>query len=180
MDKNNKIGISLGNVCYSAVWATKNKIRKLKKDGYKTCPFDLMVSNYDGIVNCIKDDFKHFCDPKYLTVNNNGIYNVYYNFGFNHESPNHKVETQDKYLYEIEKWSEGKEHFVNNNFKHFIDRYNSRINSFRDYLNNSNNIITFVVQFVYSHKPDENLNELRNALKMKYPNLKYRIIILKP
>jgi hypothetical protein len=83
MDKNNKIGISLGNVCYSAVWATKNKIRKLKKDGYKTCPFDLMVSNYDGIVNCIKDDFKHFCDPKYLTVNNNGIYKCFANEGIN-------------------------------------------------------------------------------------------------
>ena len=69
---------------------------------------------------------------------------------------------------------------MNNNFKHFIDRYNTRINSFRDYLNNSNNIITFVIQFVYSRQPDDNLNELRNALKMKYPNLRYRIIILKP
>ena len=180
MDKNNKIGISLGNVCYSALWATQNNIRKLKQNGYKTCPFDLMVSNYDGIIKCIKDDFKYFCDPTYLKLNNSGIYNVYYNFGFNHESPNHKVETHDKYLYEIEKWPEGKDHFVNNNFKHFIDRYNTRINSFRDYLTNPNNTITFVIQFVYSPQPDKNLNELRSALKIKYPILKYRIIILKP
>lgn len=46
----NKIGISLGNVCYSAVWAQQNGYRTLKKHGYKTCVFDLMVSNYRGIV----------------------------------------------------------------------------------------------------------------------------------
>lgn len=41
-----KIGISLGNICFSAVWAVQNGLRKTKAEGYKTCPFDLMISNY--------------------------------------------------------------------------------------------------------------------------------------
>jgi hypothetical protein len=35
-----KIGISLGNVCYSAVWAHKNYYRRSKIDGYNTRVFD--------------------------------------------------------------------------------------------------------------------------------------------
>ena len=81
----NCVGISLGNVCYSAEWAVHNKYRKRKEEGYNTCPFDLMVSNYKGIVKCIKEDFKYFCDTNYLSLQNNLIFNKYYKFGFNHE-----------------------------------------------------------------------------------------------
>lgn len=63
-----KVGISLGWTCYSAQYATENNIRKFKKDGYKTCPFDKMISNYKGLCQCIQDDFKYFCDPNYLIL----------------------------------------------------------------------------------------------------------------
>lgn len=56
----NKVGISLGNVCYSAQWGVENNIRSSRSEGYKTCPFDLMVSNYYGIVECINNDFESF------------------------------------------------------------------------------------------------------------------------
>ena len=40
-----------------------------------------------------------------------------------------------------------------------------------------NNIsITFIIQFVNETKPDNDFDELRNALKSKYPNLKYNIV----
>jgi hypothetical protein len=170
----NSIGISLGNVCHSAEWAVKKNFRKRKEQGYNTCPFDLMVSNYQGIVKCIKEDFKHFCDLDYLILKNNLIYNTYYNFGFNHESPYHAD------LYLRENWPEGPNHFVNNNYLHFIERYNNRIKSFRNYLNDPNNTILFIIQFVYDTCPDDNnLFELKNVLHEKYPNLDYKIIIIK-
>ena len=48
-----------------------------------------MVSNYRGIVDCITNDFVDFCDTKYIELTNNGVIHKKYNFGFNHESPDH-------------------------------------------------------------------------------------------
>jgi hypothetical protein len=133
-----------------------------------------MISNYKGVVKCIEEDFKYFCDIKYLTLKNNLIYNTYYNFSFNHESPYHAD------LYLRENWPEGPNHFVNNNYLHFIERYNNRIKSFLNYLNNPNNTILFIIQFAYDKCPDDNnLFELKNVLQKKYPNLDYKIIIIK-
>jgi hypothetical protein len=103
------IGISLGNVCNTAQWALQNGYRSSKEQGYQTCPFDLMVSNYKGIIWCIWDNFEHFCELKHLKLTDNGIINNYYNFTFNHESPWHDN------LYIKENWPEGTNHFVNNN-----------------------------------------------------------------
>jgi hypothetical protein len=50
----NKVGISLGWNCNSAIYGVNNGIRLEKKDGYKTCPFDEMLSNLPGIIKCIK------------------------------------------------------------------------------------------------------------------------------
>lgn len=171
---NNVIGISLGNTCYPAHWAVKNNLRKQKHQGYKTCPFDLMVSNCKGIIECIKDDFKYFCDLKYLTYNENagGVRNTYYNFGFNHETPGHAD------LYLKEKWPEGTNHYVNNNFKHFIKRYNERIQNLKNYLNNKEHTIIFCIKFTYDSNKNSNLIELKNALNNKYPDLKYKILVL--
>jgi hypothetical protein len=167
------VGISLGNVCYSAEYGVQNGLRKTKAQGYNTCPFDLMVSNYKGIVDCINDDFLYFCDTEYLTFTNDPndylIFNKKYNFIFNHESPHHAN------LHSIQNWPEGPYHFTNNNCKNFIERYNRRINSFRQYLNDSNNYIIFIIQFKYDTNPNDDVDELRRALKIKYPNLKYEI-----
>jgi hypothetical protein len=167
------IGISLGNVCYTAEWARNNGLRKSKEHGYNTCPFDLMVSNYKGIVKCIEDDFKYFCDTNYLELHDNLICNTHYNFCFNHESPYHA----DLYLHE--NWPEGANHYVNNTYLHFIERYNKRIKSFRNYLNDPDNFITFIIQFYNEEYPNtEKLSELEEILSVKYPSLKYKIKIL--
>jgi hypothetical protein len=168
------IGISLGNVCNSAVWATLNNYRATKKDGYKTCVFDLMISNYKGIIKCILEDFANFTNPEFLIMDTtlDVVKNTYYNFSFNHETPYHAD------LYIKQNWTEGTNHFINNNFCHFIERYNTRINNFKNYLNESNNFITFVIEFFYDANPNDDCKELRDALKLKYPYLKYNIIIL--
>ena len=57
------IGISLGWNCTSAIYAVDSGIRHKKGNGYNTCPFDIMVSNYNGIVNCLNDNFSDFLHP---------------------------------------------------------------------------------------------------------------------
>ena len=169
------ISISLGWNCHSAGWGVMNGKRARKEDGYKTCPFDLMVTNYVGICECIKDDFKYFCDESYLELikvndNEHTIYNNKYNFGFNHESPGHAD------LYISECWENGMNHFVMNNYENFKERYSNRINNFMEYLSNENNVITFII--TTWEKNEDDLSDLKNILNIKFPNLKYNFIIL--
>lgn len=168
------IGISLGMKCDSAVWGTINGIRDTKANGYTTCPFDEMLSNYPGLIECLKDDFKYFCDPEYLTIlktsKEDFIYNTKYRFAFNHESPGQGD------LYITQKWAEGKNHFINNNFAHFIERYEKRINNFRNYLKNPNHYISFIIQRYNTYQI--NLQDLKDALKIHYPDLRCYFHIL--
>jgi len=176
--KLNMEGISLGWNCSGAIDGVKLGLRKTKEEGYKTCPFDMMNSNYIGMCKCIEDDFKYFCDPNYLELrkgpkmsvhipNQNDeeywIYNTYYNFAFNHEAPGHGS------LYLSERWVGGIEHFVVNNFENFIIRYNKRIENFRNYLKNSD-YINFIL-WRYNSIP----YELLDIILKKYPNLKFKI-----
>ncbi len=48
----NRVFISLGLNCSSAVYGTKKNLRKKKENGYNTCPFDLMLSSYSGLIEC--------------------------------------------------------------------------------------------------------------------------------
>ena len=166
------VGISLGRTCLPATWGTHNNIRKRKEQGYNTCPFDLMGSHYIGIVKCIKEDFMNFTNPEYLTYNGHRILNTYYNFSFNHETPGHAD------LYVTEKWSEGTNHFINNNFANLIKRYDERIKNFRNYLSNRKNFIRFIIQFNNVTETHDDCKELREALKLKYPELNYSITII--
>jgi len=168
----NKIGISLGNACMSAIWAVVNGYRLKKQDGYNTCVFDLMVSNYNGIIKCILEDFNNFIDPNYLIIENDYIKNTYYDFIFNHEGPGHAD------LYIKEDWPEGIMHFANNNYVNFIKRYKRRIDNFRNYLLDTNNYIYFIFQFVHDTNLNDDFYELRKAISSKYPDLKYEIIVI--
>jgi hypothetical protein len=91
------------------------------------------------------------------------IQNKHYNFIFNHESPHHKN------LWITEKWEGGKGHFADNNFKKFIERYTTRIENFRNYLTSGEKILFIIT------KENENLRELHDALRERYPALDYSI-----
>jgi len=180
-----KIGISLGWNCQPAMQAVKSGDRSTRANGYKTCPFDLMMSNYCGLIECIHDDFVDFCNTDYLEVKSvpKGLpyvdYNDYcteiiintkYKFLFNHESPGHP------FLAEREKWPNGKTHFTDNNFEVFINRYNRRIENFRNYIQTDNASIIFIISRFNCNRSD--LTELDDILKEKYPHLKYDIKII--
>jgi hypothetical protein len=159
-------------------------LRKTKQDGYKTCPFDLCVSNYIGIIKCIREDFKYFCDPNYLTLRDSPgtlaqlppealkyntdkwIFNTYYNFGFNHESPYHGN------LHITEGWSGGPNHFVDNNYEKFIERYTNRINNFRNYISQPGVKINFIIGR-YNSLPVS----LQYFIETTYPHLNFNILV---
>jgi hypothetical protein len=167
------VGISIGRDCLPAMWGVHTKYRSTKAKGYKSCPFDLMVSNYQGVVKCILDDFRYFTDLSFLTYDGNGVIrNTYYNFDFNHETPGHAN------LYKIQKWPGGTNHFIHNNFAHFIARYNDRIRNFRNYLSADNTFINFILRPSNPSEYADDCKELRAALAAKYPSLSYNIIII--
>ena len=175
------IGISLGWRCEAAQIGVRHNIRTTKKEGYNTCPFDIGVTNYIGICKCIEDDFKYFCDPQYLelrlepkmkehfgdsqTDDQFWIYNTYYNFAFNHESPGHGN------IYLSENWCNGINHFVDNNFEKFIERYQNRINNFRTYLQSDCTINFLLLR--YNDIP----YKLEKIISEKYPMLDFNIYV---
>jgi Putative papain-like cysteine peptidase (DUF1796) len=157
------IGISLGYNCSAASHGVDIGIRSRKSCGYNTCPFDEMNSNYEGLVRCLQDDFRYFTDVRYLRLikhldtcnyypGETLIYNTKYGFIFNHESPGHAD------LYKIQAWPGGINHFIENDFQKFRERYDRRIENFRNYIR-SNSKIVFII-----YTPDSPLTELRNVL----------------
>jgi len=173
--------ISLGNGCPSAMFR-KHKLGFTKETGYKTCPFDLMISNLNGIIDCLNTDFKYFCDPKFLKVKDKGTENgedrfvirhTKYNWLFNHES----FDIGEHYLYKRENWENGVYTFVNNNFEKLVERYTKRIDSFKYYCE-SDYYVTFILQFLVDKYSDETINQLHDAIKNRFPKLEYEIIIL--
>lgn len=58
--KNYKI-ISLGTYCFSRVITTANKLKPRRKEGEKTCPFDLaLFSDFNSIINLVDTNFLNF------------------------------------------------------------------------------------------------------------------------
>jgi len=178
-----KTVISLGWDCCPAIHSVNNCLRPTKSNGYKTCPFDQMINNYKGLIECINDDFKYFCDPSYLKVvtildkydylnfplNSNILVNTKYNFIMNHESSGHGN------LWQNENWSKGQFHYEMDNFNEFIKRYERRIENFKYYINNGYEI-TFIISKV-NNTIESNI-DLETIIKTKYPNLKYKFDLI--
>ena len=166
--------ISLGYNCKTSLRCVEAG-RPTKANGYKTCPFDLCIAPYEGVVQCLRDKFRFFLDPEFIRLqtvpaavlasaaDEELIYNTKYNFVFLHESPGHAN------LYQTEQWSGGKYHFVDNDFAAFRERYARRIQSFHEYLA-SGGLIRFVIGC-----PHTDLSELRSAIQSSYPTLRYEI-----
>lgn len=170
--------VSIGWNCTSAVVGVETGLRSRRCDGYKTCPFDTMISNLGGVVRCFEDDFEFFCDTDSLElvrmpptcqhfctdgVGNTLIYNSRYKFLFNHESPQ-----KDHYV--NERWEKGIDHFVMNNFEEFVRRYSRRIGNMRELLTSGKHV-TFILT-----RPEtgpEDVSELVRVLRRKYPSLAF-------
>jgi hypothetical protein len=177
-----EIYISLGYNCDPRFYI-KIFFGMCKAGGYLTCPFDLCITNFDSLYNCIETDFKYFFDNLRLkpdliegeditncNIHSKFIYN-YYNICLNHESAYHSplfnISTNDDLFY------------IRNNFEELKKRYSQRIENFRYYINNYDNIT-----FIYTHedKSDKNnedkLEKLKKLLYQKYINKNINIIVI--
>lgn len=180
--------VLIGPTCSTRQIAGNFLNLKLKKaDGYLTGPFDLMNSNYEGILRCLEDDFRYFTDPYYLklvevpvtydalflTKGDRVIFNTRYNFFFVHESPTNFSFAELKY-------SGGINHFVDNNFELFRERYDRRIRNFYRYLSGGSRVNFIIMPPVYPvplphiHVPRQ-YPRLESLLHRKFPLLRYKI-----
>ena len=155
------IYISIGCNCTPRGYIYK-KFNLTKENGYKTCPFDLCITSYESLYNCLKTDFIYFFDN--LTINN--ITN-YYGIIFNHESSSHsylfKEGCNDDYFY------------TRNDFYEFKKRYSERIKNFRDYIDEYDSI-TLVHSIHEGFNGEGDLQDICNILNEKYPNKKFSFI----
>jgi hypothetical protein len=175
MDKH--IKISLGWSCKPREYIKNNFMSK--QDGYLTCPFDLCITPFDSMYNCLETDFKYFFDdlktipgachhlhPKKDLEEKHNITN-YYKMIFNHEGSTHSnlfnVGTNDDLFY------------IRNDFDEFKKRYLTRIDNFRNYINNYVNI-TFIIYKWENDKDTYNLDKLNDLLRKKYPNKNIEIV----
>lgn len=167
--------VSLGYNCRTSSTLVSEGWRPSKADGYNTCPFDLCIAPYDGVVKCIQDKFCDFLNPSYLVMqtvpgallesahDEELLYNTKYGFVFLHESPGHAN------LYETENWPGGKYHFVADNWAEFLLRYGRRIDNFNAYIE-SGTPIRFAIG-----SPTSDVSALETALRTTYPTLQYTL-----
>jgi len=164
------IGISLGWNCDAASWGVRNDIRSSKSNGYLTCPFDIMISNYNGMIQCLKDDFKYFLDDKYLRITKSGyLINTHYNFFFLHESFSWMKRGGIKLLSDFKT----EDHFTKNNYENLKDRYSKRADNFRNYLHSKDKII-FIINRV-----NKDISELITYLDTLNINYEIRLITVR-
>jgi len=166
INKNNIDGytpISLGWNCSPAI-SRANDFNYRRQNGYLTCPFDLVVTPYHALCQCILDNFdrnKFFnLRIEYDPINKQECILNEYNMWFNHESE--KLDNNDEIEWHPGKWAE-------NNFKLFIERYERRIENFNSYINKNN--ILFIIE-----NPHDDITILIDIIKIKYPNLNFKII----
>ena len=130
--------------------------------GYKTCPFDLCVTDYKSLLECLSSNFDRSIFFN-LFIDANGWIRNGYSMWFNHESP----ELSDNF----EKLGES-DYFIKNNFKNFKDRYEQRIENWNNYIENSDEIL-FII-----NNPLADPTHLRHILNNKYENLSFEIALI--
>ena len=64
------IFISIGNNCNPRLFL-KKKLKITRENGYKTCPFDLCITSFESLYNCIETDFQYFFDNLHLIYGTN-------------------------------------------------------------------------------------------------------------
>ena len=165
INMNNMIPISLGWNCSPAIFRGK-MMNYTKLNGYLTCPFDLCVTPFLGLCECLLDNFdrrKFFnLRVEYDPINKQDCILNEYNMWFNHES-------EEKYGDNLVSWHPGK--YAENNYELFKERYEKRIQHFLNYIQKSS--ILFVIKNSYY-----DLDHLIKIIHYKYPFLNFKILIL--
>jgi hypothetical protein len=160
------VPISIGWNCTPAIYR-KSVFNCSKINGYRTCPFDLCVTPFIGLCECLLDGFdknKFFnLRVEYDPINKQECILNEYNMWFNNES---EENVGDK----VVAWHPGK--YADNNYKLFKTRYEARIQNFLQYVQSDSTILFILEQ---SHTESESLIKI---IRQKYPKLKFKILLL--
>lgn len=138
---NNYEIVSLGQNCLPRLYCTRNGLKKTKKMGELSMPFDLAQHSLLSVIHFIKTDFKDFFDwLTYMeTIEISCWANQKYQNQYNHDSDCSKHERSK-----------------------FINRFEKRIENFRNVMK-SDKFIFFV--FASYSNNSEDVNNLYSALK---------------
>ena len=145
--------VPIGVDCGMAEFLQKYKLRSF------SFPFDWTVT-YNGVSSCIDDDFKFFTEPLEQRINK---YDMYFHHDFVHN------------------------HLLSQDTEKYVRRYNRLI----DILKSGNEEVIFCRKGHASHLHKEHNGKYTNitsdiddaekldiVLQAKYPNLKYKIIVI--
>lgn len=144
--------VCLGNNCFVRRSLNWFGIKPLKADGELTHPFDLSAFELDKIIECLEDDFLHFCNPRYLKNGNNRIYGGI-----------HPHEEEDYY---------------ENNSVKFRIRYLRRIANFYEDIYSKKHIFFVNINNQTGSELDENSKKMIDVLSKKFNNVKYTFIMV--
>jgi hypothetical protein len=175
------IYISIGCECSPRIYI-KHKLNITNHNGYKTCPFDLCITPFQSLYNCIKTDFEFFFDNLHtIPCGSNadgdrskcgdGLLNItnYYGIVFNHEGSTHS------HLFK-----EGKnddDFYIRDDFKKFRERYSARIKNFLNYIE-ENNEITFIHRLHPGICEKIDIDKLSELFSKKYPTKIFNFIAI--
>jgi len=183
--------LSLGLNCQPIMHAVENNLVPDRANGRLTSVFDLCLTTRQALCHFIQTDFADFFDDIALIENPKGsfssptgeliysfvadasygdlIVNVKHGMIFNHESPGHP------FLPSTESWSTPTR-FCQNAFREFRERYARRIANFLAEIADS---IACEREVVFLMRANlENGDQVADAIKTRFPKLKFKIKIL--
>ena len=144
--------IPLGTYCLPRVITTFCGLKLRKKDGEKSCPFDLaFFKSLDSNIELLDNQFKSFFDDIYYDDKTHYWINDYYNAILNHDG--------------------------NLSIKELIARYNSRINNLYEYLNNANIYLYFLIA-TFDKITDNQIERLMEVIHKYRSDTSFSLIII--
>uniref|UniRef100_A0A6C0EQ54 Uncharacterized protein n=1 Tax=viral metagenome TaxID=1070528 RepID=A0A6C0EQ54_9ZZZZ len=135
------------------------------------------MTDYNALYNCLKTDFKDFFDLTIIPGQNadgdrslcgEGKRNITNSYGmiFNHEGSTHS------HMFNIGQNDD--DYYIRDDFNKFKEKYSLRISNFYNYIKENDEIVLVY----HPHNGDENIKEICNILKDRYPDKTFNFITI--
>ena len=165
------IYISIGCQCSPRMYIKEN-LKLEKSTGYKSCPFDLCITPYKSLYDCLKDDFARFFELELIPggiadgdrsqcANPLEGYNIRNSYGmiFNHEGSTHS--------HLFCEGTNDDDYFIRDDFAKFKERYQKRIDNFYSYIQEHSEIC-FIHSLHEGIEGQGDLQKICDLLSSKY------------
>ena len=160
------VAISLGRNCQPAARLRQFNLR------HTAYPFDWVINdNFDGLIQCVDDNFDHFLTAAHLFYNGGRIENKKYSIDFYHDFP-----TIGSHNNSVGLENELDGTIVPNYFDFLPEvqkKYHPRINRFLNTLTSNDEVVFFRTDI-----GPESANRFVEMLSSKYPSLNYILVVV--